>query len=124
MHLIDKKDDIPRPLDLRQHIPQTLFKFAPVFCPRDHPGHIDADEPFPPQRLRHMAQGHPLGQPLHDGRLAHAGLTDQRRVVLVLPAKNLDDLTLLSRLTSLTISASRPMTVSIFSAFSSRFMPN
>ena len=92
MHLIDKKDDIPRPLDLRQHIPQTLFEFAPVFRPRDHPGHVDADEPFPPQWLRHMAQGHPLGQPLHDGRLAHAGLTDQRRVVLVLPAKNLDDL--------------------------------
>src|SRR6266545_3490828 len=43
------------------------------------------------QGLRHLALDDPLRQPLHDRRLADAGLADQHRVVLGAPAEHLHD---------------------------------
>ena len=41
---------------------------------------------------RHVPGGDPPGKPLHDGRLAHAGLPDENRVVFAAPAQHVDDL--------------------------------
>ena len=43
------------------------------------------------QRLRHVAADDALGQPLHDGRLAHARLADEHGVVLGAARQDLDD---------------------------------
>ena len=42
VHLIHKEDHIRAAPDLRQHIPEPLLKFSPVFCPRHQAGHIQA----------------------------------------------------------------------------------
>ena len=43
------------------------------------------------QAFGHIALDYPAREALHDGRLAHAGLTDQHRVVLRTPREDLDD---------------------------------
>ena len=44
------------------------------------------------QRGRHIALGHPQSEALHHGRLAHAGLTHQHRIVLPTPRQDVDNL--------------------------------
>ena len=50
-----------------------------------------AMHPLALQALGHVALDDPLGQALDDGRLAHAGLADEDRVVLGPPGQHLDD---------------------------------
>ena len=57
--------------------------------PGDQGAHVERDQPAVLQALGHVARDDPLGQPLDDRRLAHAGLADQDRVVLGPPAEDL-----------------------------------
>ena len=88
MHFIHKQNHIAAASDLCQYIPKPFFKFAPVFGACHQVGHIQADEPLLLQLRRYVAQGHPLCQSLRNGCFAHAGFSDQSRVVLILPAQN------------------------------------
>ena len=45
-----------------------------------------------PQRGRHVARGDPQGEALHHGRLAHARLAGQDRIVLAAAGEDVDDL--------------------------------
>ena len=65
-----------------QHGLQALLELAAVLGARDQRAHVQGDEAPIPQALRHVAAHDALGQTLHDGRLAHAGLADQHGVVL------------------------------------------
>ena len=91
VHLIHKENHIPAAADLRQHIPEPLFKLAPVFGAGHQAGHIQAVQPLVLQLGRHVSQCHPLGKALGNGRFSNPRFPDQGRIVLILPAQNADD---------------------------------
>ena len=61
---------------------EPLLEFAPVLGAGQQQADVERDDLPVAQRLGHVAVDDPLGQPLDDGGLAHAGLADQHRVVL------------------------------------------
>ena len=83
VQLVDERDHLTLGVaDLGQHGLQPLLELAAVLRTGDHRRQIQRDQPTTLQRVRHVTGDQPLGQTLDDGRLAHAGLTDQHRVVL------------------------------------------
>src|SRR5699024_5530554 len=94
MELIDKEEDPALALlDFIENGLQPLLKLPPVFSPGDEGAHIQSENGLVLQALRHIAVKNPLGQSLHHGGFAHAGLTDEHRVILGLTAKDLDGMT-------------------------------
>ncbi|CDB87090.1 putative uncharacterized protein [Firmicutes bacterium CAG:170] len=91
VHLVHKKDNIPAAADLSQNVADTLLKFAAVFRSRQHARHIQAEQALCPQRLRDVPGSDPLRESLHNGRFPDARFADQRRIVLVFPAQDLQD---------------------------------
>ncbi len=77
-------------LDLVHHRLDALLELAAVLGARDHQGQVQRHHALAAQQLRHVAFGHRLGQAFHDGRLAHARLAQQHRVVLGAAAEDLD----------------------------------
>ena len=61
MHLIDKENEVPRPADLRQNVPDALFKLAAIFRACQDACHIEPVELLPQQSLRRLTGGEPLG---------------------------------------------------------------
>src|SRR5207245_7222737 len=81
--LIDKEDDRAGALfDLAQHRLEPLFEFPAELAAGDQGSHVQRDHASLLEPFRHVAVHNPLRQPLRDGRLAHARLTDQARIVL------------------------------------------
>ena len=76
-------------LDLLQHALEALLELAAVLRAGHHRAQIEADQTLAAQRLRHVAGDDALGQTLHDGGLADAGLADEHRVVLGPPGQHL-----------------------------------
>ena len=92
MQLIDEEDDLPLGLaHLLQHGLEPLLKFAPVLGAGDQGAHIQGEDGMILQPVGHIAPDDPLGQPLSDSGLAHAGLTDEDGVVLRLSGEDADD---------------------------------
>ena len=77
--------------DLLQDGLEPLFELAAVLGPGHHRAQVQSDHPPALQALGDVAVDDPVGQALDDRRLAHAGLTDQHRVVLGPPGEHLDD---------------------------------
>src|SRR5581483_9299420 len=73
--------------DLIQHLLDPLLKLAAVLGSGNHGGNTQLNQPFVAENVRHFAHDHSLGKAFHDGGLAHAGLTDQDRVVLLRRAR-------------------------------------
>ena len=70
-------------LDLGQHGLQPLLKLAPVLGAGDQGAHVQGEQMVLSFRLSGTSPLHdPLGQPLGDGGLAHAGFADEHGVVL------------------------------------------
>ena len=61
--------------------------FAPATIARE----VEAEQPTALERVGDVAVDDPLGEPLDDGGLADAGLTDEHGVVLRAPGQHLDD---------------------------------
>jgi hypothetical protein len=92
VQLVDEQQDASfRGPDLGQDGLEPLLELAPVLGPRDQGAHVQAEDRLVPQPLGHVTAIDPLGQALHDGGLAHAGVADQDRVVLGLAGQDLDD---------------------------------
>ena len=89
MHLIDKENEVPRPADLRQNVPDALFKLTAIFRACQDARHIEPVKPFPKKPLRRLSARQPLRQSLNDRSLSNAGLSDQSGIVLILAAENL-----------------------------------
>ena len=90
VQLIDEEDHRSvRILHFLQHGLEALFEFPPEFRPRDQRAQVQGDDAFVLHALGHVPAHHPLGESFHDGRLAHARLADQHRVVLGAPAQHL-----------------------------------
>ena len=64
-----------------EHGFQALLKFPSELGTRQQGGHVQRQNPFATQRVRHLARHNALRQTFHDGGLAHARLADQNRVV-------------------------------------------
>ena len=89
VQLVDEQDDVAAGADLLQHLLQALFEVAAVARARDQRAEVERVELLGVQRLGHGALDDALREPLDDGGLADAGLTDQHRVVLGAPAEHL-----------------------------------
>ena len=91
MQLIDEQDDVAVGfLHLAQHVLQAVFELAAVLRAGHHGAQIERDDLAVFQRRGNVAGHDALGQPLHDGRLAGAGLADKHRVVLGAAGQHLD----------------------------------
>ena len=91
VELIDEQNNLSLALlHFLQNGFQTLLKLAPVFRSRDQGAHIQGKQLPVFQSFRHIAPDDPLGQAFHHGGFAHAGFTDQHRVVLRLSGQNHD----------------------------------
>ena len=77
-------------LDLLEDGLEALLELAPELRPGDERAEVERDHALVLEALRDVAPDDPLGQALHDRRLADARLADQDRVVLRPPAEDLD----------------------------------
>jgi hypothetical protein len=83
VQLVDEENDLPGGVgDFLQDRFQPLLELAPEFRASDQRAQIEGDHPLILEVLRHVTAHDALRQPLGDGRLAHARLTNQHRVVL------------------------------------------
>ena len=88
---VDEQDDASvRRLDLVQHGLQALLELAAVLRAGHERRHVEREHGAVLQPLRYVATHDTLCKALHDGRLAHAGLADEDRVVLRLAGKDAD----------------------------------
>ena len=92
VQLVDEQDD---PAVGAGHLGEdrleAVLELAAVLGAGDHRAEVERHDSAVAQPLGHVAGGDALREPLGDGRLAHAGLADQHRVVLGPPAQHLDD---------------------------------
>ena len=92
VQLVDERDDLAVAVDdLLEDGLHAVFELTAVLGARDHRRDVERDEPLVPQALGHVALDDAPGQTFGDGRLAHAGLADEDRVVLGAARQHLDD---------------------------------
>lgn len=90
VQLIDEGDDLPRAvLDVFEHGLEPLLELTAVLRTGHHGAEVERDHRLAAQRFGDVAGDDALGQPLDDGGLADAGLTDEHRVVLGAPRQHL-----------------------------------
>ena len=93
VQFIDEEDDAALGGDDRvAHRFEALLELATHLGPGDEVAHVQGQQALVEQGVRHLGVGDALGQALDDHRLAHPGLADQGRVVLLAPRQGLDDL--------------------------------
>src|SRR5580693_3518042 len=91
MQLVDEQDDLPRGIfNFFQHGLQAILKLAAVFCARQHGAQIQSHYTLVLQPFGYVAGNDALCQTFHNGGLAHAGLSDQHRIVLGTPGEDLN----------------------------------
>jgi len=83
VNLVDEQDDVRRFLQLFEDADQPLLKLAAQAGPGDQRAQLDGHDAPVGNGGRGRAVGDGPGQPFDDGRLAHAGIADQQRVVLL-----------------------------------------
>ncbi len=92
VELVDEGDHFALGVgDLLQDRLQALLELAAVLGPGHHRPHVQGDDPLPLQPLGDVPLDDAGGQALDDGRLSHARLADEHRVVLGAPGQHLDD---------------------------------
>ena len=83
VQLVDEADDLAAGLgDLAQHRLQAVLELAAVLGARHHGPDVQRHQALVLEPLGDVTGHDSLGEPFHDGGLAHARLADQHRVVL------------------------------------------
>src|SRR5947208_10870603 len=91
VQLVDEEDQVLLAGgDLIEQLLDALLELATVLGAGDQRVDVQLHQPLVAQILRNLSRQHPLRQPFHDGRLAHARLADQDRVVLLPAGEDLD----------------------------------
>src|SRR5690606_15474693 len=91
VELVDEQDDLAFLLgEIVEHRLQALFEFAAELGAGDQRAHVEREDALAAQPFGHLVVDDALGESLHDGGLAHAGLADEDRVVLGAPLQDLD----------------------------------
>ena len=89
--LVDEQNDFALALFyLAQHGFQPLLKLAPELGAGDQGAHIQGKQLPVLQVVGHVPPDDPQGQALGDGGFAHAGFTDEHRIVFGFPRKDPD----------------------------------
>ena len=91
VQLVDEDDGVLILHQLFHDGLEPLFKLAAVLGAGHDEREIEAKHALVGEEAGHFAVGDALGETFDDGRLAHAGLADQHRVVLGAAAENLHD---------------------------------
>ena len=90
VQLVDEENDLAlRVLDFLQHSLQAVFEFAAILRAGEHRSQVERHDALVLERFRHVARNDALRQAFDDGRLAHARLADQHRIILGAPRKHL-----------------------------------
>ena len=89
VHLVDKQDDVVGLGCLLYHVLEALLKLAAILGARDKTRQVERPDVLVHKVLRHVAGSDLLRQALDDGRLAHTGVTQDKRVVLGAARKDL-----------------------------------
>ena len=90
VQLIDEQNHIARLFDLVNGVLDPLLEIAAVLRTGHHTGQIQRHDTLAAQQLRHLVVHDLLRQPLRDGGLADARLTDQARIVFGTAGQNLN----------------------------------
>ena len=88
VHLIDKQDDVVGLGCLLDHVLEALLELTAILGARNETRQVERPDILVHEVLGHVAGGDLLGQTLDDGRLAHAGIAQDERVVLGATRKN------------------------------------
>ena len=88
MHLVDKQDDVVGFGGLLDHVLEALLKLAAILGTRHEARQVERPDILVHEVLGHVAGCNLLSQALDDGRLAHAGVAQNERVVLGAARKN------------------------------------
>ncbi len=91
VQLVDEHDGVLALHQLLHDGLQPLFELSAVFCARNDQGEVQGENPLVCEERWNITIGDALRQALDDGRLAHAGLADQNRIVFGPAAQNLND---------------------------------
>ena len=90
--LVDEQDDLAmRLLHLVHDALEALLELAPELAACHHAAHVQGQQPAALERLRDVPGHNTLGKPLGDGRLPHAGVAYDGRVVLCTAGEGLHD---------------------------------
>ena len=83
VQLVNKDDGLAFVLgQVFEHVFQALFKLAAKLGTRQERGHVQRQHALALERIGHFTGHDALGQALNDRGFAHAGLTNEHRVVL------------------------------------------
>ena len=86
---IDEQQDVPCVLHFLDALLQAVLELTAVLAACHQGGNIQHDQALAAKDVRHLVGCHQLGQALCHGGLAHAGLADEQRVVLLTAGKDL-----------------------------------
>ncbi len=91
VQFVDEQNDLAFALgQVIQHALQALFELTAELGTGDQRAHVQRQHALAAQALGHFVVDDALGQPFHDGGLAHARFADQHRVVLGAALQDLD----------------------------------
>lgn len=88
VHLVNKQDDVVSFGGLLDHVLEALLKLAAILGARHEARQVERPDILVHEVLGHVAGCNLLSQALDDGRLAHAGVAQNERVVLGAARKN------------------------------------
>src|SRR5262249_12819153 len=91
VELVDEDDRVLRLADLVHHGLEPFLELPAILGSRHYCGEVEGDDALVLESLGHLAGDDALRQPLRDRRLAHPGLADQDRVVLLAARQHLED---------------------------------
>ena len=89
VHLIDKQDDVVGLGGLLDHVLEALLKLTAILGARDKTRQVERPDILVHEVLGHVASSNLLRQALDDSRLAHAGIAQDKRIVLGAARKDL-----------------------------------
>ncbi len=92
VELVDEEDDLSVGLgDLVNYRLEALLELTAELRPRHQRAEVELEDALVFEGIGHVAADHPLGEPLDDGRLSHARITDEDGVVLGASGEHLHD---------------------------------
>ena len=89
VHLVDKQNDVVGFGRLLDHVLEALLKLTAILGTRDKTRQIERPDILVHKILGHIASSNLLRQALDDSRLAHAGIAQDKRIVLGAARKDL-----------------------------------
>ena len=89
VHLVNKQDDVVSLGGLLDHVLEALLKLTAILGARNEARQVERPDVLVHEVLGHVAGSDLLRQALDDGRFAHAGIAQDKRVVLGAARKDL-----------------------------------